>query len=102
MSAHTPVAGLPAGRQDSLRTPADYAIEHAEYMAQASEHVITAVNALHAVYQSLADGDGLDPQDIQNAESNVTEMLVGLRGAIYEFRKRRDRAAIAKATGAAA
>lgn len=85
---------VPSGSADAppTRSAKDYAIEHAEYMAESGEHVITAVVALGEIYQRLDDGEGPDPQDIQNAESNVSEMLSGLRSGIYEFRKRRDRA----------
>lgn len=56
----------------SQRTAADYAIEHAEYLAQAVEAYMLARNA----------PDAADRAEI------VAERFSGMRNAIYEFRKR--------------
>jgi predicted phosphodiesterase len=80
------------------RTPQDYAIEHAGYLAQAADAAIAAVNGLHKLYQQLADGELVNPGDIENAEQSCSEGLTSLREHVYEFRKRRDRAAGVKAS----
>ena len=58
------------------RTPQDYAIEFAEYMAKAADDY-------------LAASDEPRTEDDYNAKH---EAWSALRCAIYEFRKRRDRA----------
>lgn len=61
------------------RTPADYAIEHAEYMAQAAERLIDADNLLSI--------DGT-PMDAIDQHSHASRQL---QTRIYEFRKRAER-----------
>ena len=81
------------------RTPQDFAIEHAEYMAQDAERLIAAINAAAEITARIddggyttqaefdADGDALD-----QANELITEQLGSLKSGVYEFRKRRDRA----------
>lgn len=72
------------------RTPQDYAIEHAEYMAQDAERLLDTINHLNA--QRDEDGDAFDSDALARAEEAVTEAFGSVRNGIYEFRKRRDRA----------
>lgn len=74
----------------SERTPKDYAIEHAEYMAVAAERLSDAVNLL-----AVAHRDEHDDPDIEKAQEAVDESLRAVRDRVYEFRKRRDRATLA-------
>lgn len=79
------------------RTPQDYAIEHAEYMAVAAESVISDYRAYSKARIDFEDAEGEDAPDeafetVNSTESDLTEALINLRGMIYEFRKRRDRA----------
>lgn len=76
-----------AARHGDGRTPQDYAIEHAEYMAQGAEHFIDASNALAFARETQ------DEAQIEACGEVETEARCGLRVLIYEFRKRRDRAA---------
>lgn len=62
------------------RTPKDYAIEHAEYMAQAAEELMAATNSLNAEASSM---DAID----RHSHAYRT-----LESRIYEFRKRAERA----------
>ena len=77
----------------SERTPQDFAIEHAEYMAQSAEHLIAAVNDLGLAEQEHDEGSA-NASDVDAARDTLTEMLGDMRNSIYEFRKRRDRAAV--------
>lgn len=81
----------PAGE----RTAKDYAIEHAEYMAQDAERMLSAINALNA--QRDEDGDAFDESALEQAQQSVSEAFGAMRSGIYEFRKRRDRAMQAQA-----
>ena len=76
------------------RTPTDYALEFAEYMAKGAEQLIEAVNALAMAEQARDEGDGdeLDAK-VDEARQDCTEFLTGLRNDIHQFRTRRDRAA---------
>lgn len=60
------------------RTPKDFAIEFGEYMAQAADNY-------------LAASDSPETED-DNAKH---EAWIALRSAVYEFRKRADRAKVA-------
>lgn len=73
------------------RTTKDYAIEHAEYMAQDAERLLEAINHLNA--QRDEDGEAFDSDALAHAEEAATEAFRAVRNGIYEFRKRRDRAA---------
>lgn len=83
------------------RTPTDYALEFAEYMAKGAEQLIEAVNALALAEQARDEGDGdeLDAK-VDEARQDCTEFLTALRNDIYQFRTRRDRAAREKASHA--
>ena len=78
------------------RTPQDYAIEHAGYLANAAERLIDAV-CVDA--QANVDHDEQDTQEtakaVDTAREDAGEYMTALRNRIYEFRKRRDRAALA-------
>jgi hypothetical protein len=87
-------AEAPTASNAGERTPKDYAIEHAEYMATNAVHLIAAVNDLAKAEQERDDGEA-NPSDVDAARETVTEMLSAMRSSIYEFRKRRDRAALA-------
>lgn len=79
------------------RTPTDYALEFAEYMAKGAEQLIDAVNALATAEQRRDEGcddELIDLDDLVNqAQDECTEYLAGLRSDIHQFRTRRDRAA---------
>ncbi|OLU22993.1 hypothetical protein BVH03_22375 [Pseudomonas sp. PA15(2017)] len=80
------------------RTPQDYAIEHAEYMAVAAESAISDYQAYSKAcidFEERDDGDASEEafEAVNNAESDLTDALINLQSMIYEFRKRRDRAA---------
>lgn len=77
------------------RSPEDYAIEHAEYMAKSADDVFAKFQAyglaLLAVDEGGEDGEGELFEAIDTARSDLQESLVDLRGMVYEFRKRRAR-----------
>jgi len=79
------------------RSPKDYAIEHAEYMAMAADQVIAEFQAyglaLMAVDEGGDDGEGELFDAIDSARQDLQEALVELRSMVFEFRKRRDRTA---------
>lgn len=80
------------GREEpSERTPQDYAIEHAEYMANDAERLLEAVNDLAKAEQEFDDGQA-NQSDVDAARETVTEAQRSLRNGIHEFRKRRERA----------
>ena len=74
----------------SERTPQDYAIEHGEYLAKAVEHYQRIKNAF-AEFMETADWDR-DEEFIEQLRSDLSEAWHGMSGAIYEFRKRAERA----------
>ena len=74
------------------RTPQDFAIEFAEYMAKGAEALITAINADAEVRLRIAESDDVSDDDEEDAQATVSEMQRALQSDIYEFRKRRDRA----------
>lgn len=76
----------------TTRTPQNYALEHAEYMASAAERLIEAVNELAAMQLRIAESDDVPSDDEYDVKLSVDERLRTLRSRIYEFRKRRDRA----------
>lgn len=77
------------------RSPKDYAIEHAEYLAKAAERLLDAANTLRALE---AGEDVPELGDLQHAEESYSDHYRGLTDAIYEFRKRAARA-VAPAPG---
>ena len=74
------------------RSPKDYAIEHAEYMAKSADDVLAKFQAyglaLLAVDEGGDDGEGELFEAIDTARGDLQESLVDLRGMVYEFRKR--------------
>ncbi|WP_437881044.1 hypothetical protein [Pseudomonas sp. LRF_L74] len=89
---------------DLGRTPQDYAIEHAEYMAVAAESAISKYQEYSKAcidFEERDDGDASEEafEVVNNAESDLTDGLINLQSMIYEFRKRRDRAAAAPGPG---
>jgi hypothetical protein len=90
----------------TARTPKDYAIEHAEYMAVAAERLIECVERegdARGAWESAED-DGekdLRLQTMEAAVQDTAEALRTARSGIYEFRKRKDRALRAAAGGEA-
>lgn len=90
------------------RTPQDYAIEHAEYMACSAERLIEAVNNLALAEQQRDELEGDKPEGVVDASDHAVESarealgddMSALRNRIYEFRKRRDRAAATPPAGA--
>lgn len=82
-----PVAALPE------RSPKDYAIEHAGYMACSADHVIAEFQnyglALMAADEGGDDGEGELFEAIESTRQDLQEALVELRSMVFEFRKRR-------------
>ncbi|MGC5703012.1 hypothetical protein J4P02_22655 [Pseudomonas sp. NFXW11] len=74
------------------RSPKDYAIEHAEYMAKSADDVLEKFQAyglaLMAVDEGGDDGEGELFEAIDDARGDLQESLVDLRSMVYEFRKR--------------
>ncbi|MBW1249017.1 hypothetical protein I7860_20270 [Pseudomonas tolaasii] len=74
------------------RSPKDYAIEHAEYMAKSADNVLAKFQAyglaLLACDEGGDDGEGELFENIDSARGDLQEALVDLRGMVYEFRKR--------------
>ncbi len=77
------------------RSPGDYTIEHAEYMAKSADDVFSKFQAyglaLLAADEGGDDGEGELFEAIDTARVDLQESLVGLRAMVYEFRKRRAR-----------
>jgi hypothetical protein len=77
------------------RSPEDYAIEHAEYMADSADDVLAKFQAyglaLLAVDEGGDDGEGELFEAIDAARQDLQESLVDMRGMVYEFRKRFNR-----------
>lgn len=92
----------PVGRTEDTRaadrSPQDFAIEHAEYMAKDGERLIEAVNDLARAEQECEDGSA-NPSDADAARETVNEHVRALTSGIYEFRKRRNRAALSQVDG---
>ncbi len=77
------------------RSSQDYAIEHAEYMAQSADDVLAKFQAyglaLLAIDEGGDDGEGELFEAIDTARGDLQESLADLRGMVYEFRKRSSR-----------
>lgn len=77
------------------RSPQDYAVEHAEYMAKSADDVLAKFQAyglaLLAVDEGDDDGEGELLEAIDLTRQDLQESLVDLRGMVYEFRKRSNR-----------
>lgn len=79
------------------RTHTDFAVEHAGYLANAADALMVAAAALDEARQRHEDAEPGDEAsaayDVMYAcEEARSEAWSGLREAVYEFRKRRDRA----------
>ena len=68
----------------AVRTPQDFALEFASYLATSAERYIAAVNSLESARDASAECD--IPADW--AEIEATEAYSRLQSDIYEFRKR--------------
>lgn len=85
------------------RTPTDYALEHAEYLAKAAEGFIDACNELASAemeQDELCGDEGeaatrAADDKVWQAKEAVSEGMGRLRDCIHGFRTRRDRAAVA-------
>lgn len=77
----------------SHRTPADFALEHAEYLAGAAERLLNALAEEDALRLRREESDDVDADGIYDASMSREDFARGLRERIYEFRQRRDRAA---------
>lgn len=77
------------------RKPADFAIEHGEYLARRAETMIERVNALAEAELRREESDD-DDGDVDDARGEVTEAMRSLRNGVYEFRKRAERAKAAR------
>lgn len=74
------------------RTPADYAIEHAGYLVTAAKQLLEARNEFDALLMRLNEDGEIDEDEVQATGEAVGDASHGLRLAIHEFNKRRDRA----------
>ena len=81
-----------AAPTSSERSNKDYAIEHAEYMAQSADDVLAKFQAYGLALLAADEGgdDGEDElfENIDSTRGDLQESLVGLRSMVYEFRKR--------------
>ncbi|MFJ7884566.1 hypothetical protein ACIQYF_13900 [Pseudomonas sp. NPDC096917] len=77
------------------RSSQDYAIEHAEYMAQSADDALAKFQAyglaLLAVDEGGDEGEGELFEAIDTARGDLQKSLVDLRSMVYEFRKRSSR-----------
>jgi hypothetical protein len=80
------------------RTPTDYALEFAEYLAKRADQLIEAMNAQDEAHMALnelddddAEFEAADTAHVDAIHARVDQVRA-LRSAVYEFRKRRDRA----------
>ena len=71
------------------RSDKDYAIEHGEYLAKASERFQQTINV---AMRAIVEGDDIDHDSTNDAWS-------ALSSAIHEFRKRAARSAVSTAPG---
>jgi hypothetical protein len=78
---------------EAVRKP-DYTLQRADHMAVTAERLMEAVNARDAVIMQRDESDDVDDEAMQEQHENVSEYLSGMREAIYEYRKRRNRAAL--------
>lgn len=76
------------------RTPQDYAIEHAGYMAQAARNLMAKLNAEDYARVRHEESDTDETRDdLSDAGEERADAFNALQSSIYEFEKRRDRAA---------
>ena len=85
------------------RTPTDYALEFAEYLARDVEYAVACLNSSQRANEALLDlteevataGAYQAAEDAAaQADEAFTEAITALQSAVFEFRKRRDRAAL--------
>ena len=85
----------PLATEQPDRSPENYAIEHAEYMAKSADDVLAKFQAyglaLLAVDEGGDDGEGELFEAVDSTRQDLQESLVDLRGMVYEFRKRSNR-----------
>lgn len=84
------------------RSPKDYAIEHAEYMAKCADRLVGVFEeyGLALIAVEHEEGDASDALEaLDQARDSLQERLVDLRGYVYEFRKRAARAIAAAQQG---
>ena len=81
------------------RTPQDYAIEHAGYLAEAVKHFLSRLDAEFDASEALEAAEANDAEDaeqkaadLRSIEEEVSEARTVLSSRVYEFEKRRDRA----------
>lgn len=86
------VADGKAEASEAVRTP-DYTLQHADHMAVSAERLMEAVNNRDAVIMQREESDDVDDDTLWDQHETVSEYLRGMREAIYEYRKRRLRAA---------
>ena len=92
-----------ADAQATKRTPADFALEHAEYLAKDAERLVEAIGEEFTTRQRLEEDNDQDRDsditamnvDHDAAVERMSEAIRGVQSGVYEFRKRRDRAAAA-------
>jgi len=84
---------------EAVRQP-DYTLQHADHMAVSAERLMEAINARDALIMQREESDDVDDETIHDQHENVSEYLNGMRNAIYEYRKRRNRAALSAQPGA--
>lgn len=80
------------------------AVEFAHYLAKGAERLIEAVNARDLIQMRIDEGEETEEDldaALAGAHEAVSEFTRGLRGNIYEFRKRADRIGTAAAPAAA-
>jgi hypothetical protein len=93
-------SSLPPPGGEPKRTDKDYAIEHAGYLATAARNYMMAVGA-EAVARMDDENDGTEDtaEKVEQALESLSDAGRSLSGAIYEFEKRRDRAAGVRGPG---
>jgi hypothetical protein len=64
------------------------AVEFATYMAKGAEQLLAALNERDALVLKIDEGEDVDDAALDQAQEAVLEHATGLRGDIYEFRKR--------------
>jgi hypothetical protein len=94
LAATTPAPACraePATDARAERTPTDYALEHAEYMAKAAEGLVDACGAQALAEQRRDEADEDDDHDalVDSARQHLGESMRRVRDGIYDFRKRR-------------
>ncbi|MGW9066954.1 hypothetical protein ACWGPO_22955 [Achromobacter animicus] len=96
-------------RDATGRTPTDYALEFAEYLARNVEYAMACLNSSQRANEALLDlteevatADAYQAAEDAAAQADeaFTEAITALQSAVFEFRKRRDRAALSAQPGA--